>query len=115
MKNTFGFYIGGLGGSPSLRTFGIHHLIHEELLHGKNVKIYAIFLHKIKTTIRGLFKFYEVEICMSIHEIENKCVKEYKEIYGRYPDWNFQENNLEWPKKIKNLYIDQVNNRKVKK
>jgi hypothetical protein len=99
MKNTMQFYISGLTGSPSLRSFGINYLIYYELLKNKSVKIYAIFIKKIKTDITGLFKNYNIEIGISLHTIENKCCEEYKDIYKKYPDWNFQENKKEFPKK----------------
>ena len=43
MKSTFSFYQGGLGGSPSLRTFGIHHLIYNELKNNNKIEIYGIW------------------------------------------------------------------------
>lgn len=39
------------------------------------------------------------------------CRKDYKNIYGKYPPWNFQENNEEQPEHVKNKYKEQVSNR----
>ncbi len=111
IKNTFAFYEGGLGGSPSIRTFGIHKLIQEELDLGKEIKIYALFIEPIKVTIRGLTRLVEKITYPQIKEMEDLCREDYKEIYGRYPKWNFQENIEEWPMHIKLAYKEQVNNR----
>ena len=111
IKNTFGFYEGGLGGSPSIRTFGIHQLIQEQLNLGKIIKIYALFIEPIKVTIQGIVSSVERITYPQIKEMEDLCRKDYKKIYGKYPQWNFQENVEEWPEHIKLAYKEQVNNR----
>ena len=111
IKNTFNFYEGGLGGSPSLRTFGIHLLIQEHLELGKTIKIYALFVEPIKVIIRGLYSSIEKITYPQIKEMEDACREDYKKIYGKYPHWNFQENVKEWPQHIKSAYKEQVNNR----
>jgi len=117
MKTTFSFYKGGLGGSPSLRTFGIHHLIFDELNQNRNVELYGMWNHPIKVKVQGLFGEEEQEIFPAIRSMEDKCRLEYKEVYGRYPDWNFQENAEQWPSHIQEKYKEQVQQRgqKVKK
>ncbi len=111
IKNTFGFYEGGLGGSPSIRTFGIHQLIQEQLNLGEIIKIYALFIEPIKVTIQGIVSSVERITYPQIKEMEDLCRKDYKKIYGKYPQWNFQENVEEWPEHIKLAYKEQVNNR----
>lgn len=111
IKGTFNFYEGGLGGSPSIRTFGIHLLITEELKLGKNIKIYVLFIEPIKVIINGLFSSIEKITYPQIKEMENLCREDYKKIYGNYPKWNFQENVEEWPEYIKLAYKEQFNNR----
>ncbi len=111
IKNTFGFYEGGLGGSPSIRTFGIHQLIQEQLNLGKIIKIYALFIEPIKVTIQGIVSSVERITYPQIKEMEDLCRKDYKKIYGKYPQWNFQENVEEWPEHIKLAFKEQVNNR----
>jgi hypothetical protein len=111
IKSTFNFYESGLGGSPSIRTFGIHLLIHEQLTLGKIIQIYALFIEPIKVTIKGLLSSIEKITYPGIKETENLCREDYKKVYGKYPKWNFQENVEEWPQHIKLAYKDQVNNR----
>jgi len=111
IKTTFAFYEGGLGGSPSIRTFGIHLLIQEQLNLGKTIKIYALFNEPIKVTINGLSSSVEKITYPQIKEMEDLCREDYKKIYGKYPQWNFQENVEEWPEHIKLAYKEQVNNR----
>ena len=111
IKSTFSFYEGGLGGSPSIRTFGIHLLIQEQLNLGKKIKIYVLFIEPIKVTIKGLLSSIEKITYPQIKEMEDLCREDYKKIYGKYPKWNFQENVEEWPQCIKLAYKDQVNSR----
>lgn len=111
IKNTFSFYEGGLGGSPSIRTFGIHLLIQEQLNLGKIIQIYALFIESIKVTIKGLLSSIEKITYPQIKEMEDLCREDYKKVYGKYPKWNFQENVEEWPQHIKLAYKVQVNNR----
>jgi hypothetical protein len=114
IKATFGFYIGGLGGSPSIRTMGIHALIQELLDAGKEVKIYTLFNDPIKVIAYGLCSANEVTTYPDVKVMEDACRVDYKKIYGKYPPWNFQENGEEWPAHIQKLYTEQVNQRKKK-
>ena len=115
MKTTFAFYKGGLGGSPSLRTFGIHHLIFDELKADRNVELYGMWNKSINVKVQGLFGEEEQEIYPAIRSMEDKCRLEYKQVYGKYPDWNFQENAEQWPTHIQDLYKIQVQQRGKKK
>ena len=114
IKTTFAFYIGGLGGSPSIRTMGIHALIQELLDAGKEVKIYTLFNDPIKVIAYGLSSANEVTTYPDVKVMEDACRVDYKKIYGKYPPWNFQENGEEWPAHIQKLYTEQVNQRKKK-
>jgi hypothetical protein len=111
IKTTFSFYEGGLGGSPSIRTFGIHLLIQEQLELGKNIQIYALFNEPIKVIIKGLLSSIEKITYPQIKEMEDLCREDYKKIYGKYPRWNYQENAEEWSLHIKLAYKEQINNR----
>lgn len=111
IKNTFSFYEGGLGGSPSIRTFGIHLLIQEQLNLGKLVQIYALFIEPIKVVISGISSSIEKITYPQIKDMEDLCREDYKKLYFKYPRWNFQENVEEWPEHIKAAYKEQVNNR----
>jgi len=111
IKTTFSFYEGGLGGSPSIRTFGIHLLIQEELNAGKKIQIYALFIEPIVVMIRGLLSSSQVKTYPQIKEMEDLCREDYKKYHGKYPRWNFQENGDEWYERIQLAYKEQVNNR----
>ena len=112
IKTTFSFYEGGLGGSPSIRTFGIHVLIQKELDASNKIQIYALFIEQIKVKISGICSVKEVITYPDIKVLEDLCRQDYKKIYGRFPLWNFQENGDKWPDEISELYVEQVNNRK---
>jgi len=111
MKTTLAFYQGGLCGSPSIRTFGIHHLIHDELQRGNRIEIHGIWTKPVSVMVPGLFNETEEFVCPSIHSMEDKCRSEYHTIYGHYPPWNFQENSIPWPEKIAELFKQQVQTR----
>ena len=114
IKTTFAFYIGGLGGSPSIRTMGIHALIQELLDTGKEVKVYTLFNDPIQVVAYGLSSANEIITYPDVKVMEDACRVDYKKIYGKYPEWNFQENGEEWPAHIQKLYTEQVNHRKKK-
>jgi hypothetical protein len=112
IKTTFAFYEGGLGGSPSIRTFGIHVLIQQQLDAGHLVQIYALFIEPITIQISGITSVKEVVTYPDIKVLEDLCREDYKLVYGKYPQWNFQENADKWPDEINAAYVEQVNGRK---
>jgi hypothetical protein len=112
IKTTFAFYEGGLGGSPSIRTFGIHVLIQQQLDAGRLVQIYALFIEPITIQISGISSTKEVITYPDIKVLEDLCREDYKVVYGKYPQWNFQENADKWPDDINAAYVAQVNGRK---
>ena len=113
LKGTFGFYKGGLGGSPSIRTLGIHLLIAERLKKDK-IYIYCKWVKPIKCMVEALFDEYEDMISPSVYELERICIKEYKRIFESIPPWNFQEAKQEWPEHIKIAHRKQLNKDKKK-
>jgi len=99
IKTTMSFYQGGMQGGPSIRTFGIHLLLEEELKKGKKVEVYMINLTKQKAKVKGLFD-EDLMDTTSFKESENKCKKDYKLKEGDYPPWNFQEKGKPWRQDI---------------
>lgn len=99
IKSTLSFYQGGMQGGPSIRTYGGHILMKEELEKNKKVEIYMITSQKIKMKVKGLFKEEELEVS-SFKEMEDKCKDDYKQKEGKYPPWNFQENGEVWRQDI---------------
>ena len=112
MATTMAFYQGGLGGSPSVRTFGIHHLITKELKAGNEFEIWGIWSSPVKVQVPGLFDTAEMLVTPSIHCMEDKCRQDYKKIMGDFPPWNYQERGAAWPKDIYEMYQKQIASRK---
>jgi hypothetical protein len=108
IKSTFNFYQGGLGGSPSLRSFGIHMLIQNNLEFGNKIEIYALFNEAISIKVNGISSIVTKDVFPDVKEMEDLCREDYKKIYSTYPPWNFQENGEEWPYKIKSLYKQRI-------
>jgi hypothetical protein len=99
IKGTWYPYCGAMSGAPSVRTYGIHILIREQLNLGKKVELYMIVSKKIKVMVSGLFDSTELEVSAS-KEMERLCLEEYVIIENQFPIWNFQESNRPWPKYI---------------
>jgi type I restriction-modification system DNA methylase subunit len=72
-------------------------LIYEELMNGKEVEIYMIRSKKVMASIKGLFGETLKLVSVDFKAMENICKQDYKNIYGKYPEWNFQENKNQWP------------------
>jgi hypothetical protein len=116
LKTTFSAYQSGLGGSPSIRTFGIHQLITSELQLNNTIEIWCMWSKPIIIKVSGLFEDEEILTYPSVHSMEDKCRNDYKNAVGIYPPWNFQENKgTEWPDFIKLAYKEQVASRLTKK
>lgn len=99
IKTTLSFYQGGLQGGPSIRTYGIHLLMSEELEKGNKVEIYMITSQKAKMKTKGLFDEEEIEVS-AFKDMEDKCKKDYVSKEGAYPEWNFQERHEPWREDI---------------
>ncbi|MEM4215173.1 MAG: hypothetical protein QW484_02310 [Candidatus Pacearchaeota archaeon] len=104
IKATMSFYVNAMQGSPGRPRFIIHLLIEKELRKGSKVELYMIRSPKIKAKIPGLFGYKEVEIA-SFKEMEDLCKSDYYSKEGRYPDWNFQENNEPYPEDLERQFI----------
>jgi len=97
LVGTFSWYENSaLTGRPSIRTYGTHMLIRDELLNGKEVKIYMIKSEKVMAPVKGLFGETMKLVSTDFKELENSCKQDYKDMYGKYPEWNFQENKEQW-------------------
>jgi len=101
IRGTWSPYCGGMNGSPSVRTYGIHILIREELDKGNEIEVYMIQSPKALAEVSGLFNNSEIEVS-AFKEMESKCLMEYYNLEKKYPDWNFQESNNPWP-----MYIQE--------
>lgn len=112
--NTMSFYQGGMQGGPSIRTFGIHILIKEELEKGNKVKIYMITSKKAKMKVKGLFSEEEMKVS-AFRDMENKCKQDYISIEGKLPPWNFQERGEVWRRDILKAHSKHNSKRKAMK
>ena len=96
IKSTISFYINSMQGSPGKPRFIIHLLIRDELQKGRSCKIYMITSPKVNSQIKGLFSKISMPIA-AFKEMEDLCKSDYFSRMKRYPDWNFQENNTDYP------------------
>jgi len=104
IKATLSFYQSAMQGGPSLRSYGIHLLIKEELEKNKKVEIYLITSQSVKAPVKGLFS-EERKDTNVFKEMEDKCKEDYKSKEGDFPEWNYQERGVPWPKKIHESYV----------
>lgn len=95
IKSTMSFYENSMTGDPSLRSYGIHILIKEELEKGNNVELYMIRSETFEGPVKGLFGT-EMGKIVAYKEMEEKCKSDYYSREGKYPDWNFQGNGETW-------------------
>ena len=100
IKGTWSPYCGGMGGSPSVRTYGIPILIREKLDGGSKVELHMITSEDVDAPVKGLFGEEVQRVGIDFKAIENKCKEDFKNMVGYYPEWNFQENNKSWPRYI---------------
>ncbi|MCR8966448.1 hypothetical protein [Mycoplasma zalophidermidis] len=101
MKGTLEIYKnGGLNGQPSSRSIGIWwHLFHE-LVNNRKIEVHMIYQDNFPGKVKGLFGLSEQNVSISYKHIENACLADYYSVEKRYPDWNYQENNIPWESEI---------------
>ncbi len=106
IKATMSFYITAMTGSPGVPRFAGHLLIERALKNKSKVELFMITSPKVLARICGLFGYKKIKIA-SFKEMEDLCKSDYYSREGKYPDWNFQENNTPYPADIAlkhNLY-----------
>lgn len=103
IKNTINFYTSAMTGSPGRPRFILHLLIAEELKKGSKVELYIITSPKVEAEVKGLVSSKKMKIA-SFKEMEELCKSDYFSKEGKYPDWNFQENNEPYPIKLERLF-----------
>jgi len=96
IKATMSFYVNSMTGSPGRPRFILHLLIRDELLKGKKCSLFMITSPKVKSKVNGLYSNKVIEIA-AFKEMEDLCKNDYFKVMKRYPDWNFQENNDDYP------------------
>lgn len=98
IKSTLSLYTSSMTGSPGKPRFILHLLIRDEILSGKKVEIHMINARKIVSEVKGLFSVADVEVA-AFQEMEDMCRKDYISQEKCHPDWNFKENNQNYPSK----------------
>lgn len=104
IKQTLEIYRdGGIGGRPSIRSFGIWYFLYSTMLQKHKIEFYMIFQDNFEAQIKGLFGYNKVlKASYSYKLLENCCMNDYlKQSNGKYPDWNVQEQAGDWPVEIK--------------
>ncbi|EFO9213330.1 type II restriction endonuclease [Campylobacter lari] len=109
IKGTLSIYKdGGIKGRPSIRSFGIWYFLYHTILQGKKIEFYMIFQENFEKDIKGLFGYHKIKnASISYKFIEECCNKDYLAFENsKYPDWNVQEQGMDWPEDIKNLHAE---------
>lgn len=104
MKTTLQIYQdGGVKGRPSIRSFGVWYFLYHTILTGAKIEIYMIYQENFQKEIKGLFGFNTVKNAyISYKLIEECCIKDFLQTeHNKFPDWNVQEQGLDWPDDIK--------------
>lgn len=114
IKATMSFYVNALAGSPGVPRFVLHLLIHRALVANSKVELYMITSEKTLAKVNGLFASKEMEIA-SFKEMEDLCKADYFKTEKKYPDWNFQENSVDYPNDLAMLHNEYHKARLKKK
>lgn len=103
---------GGVGGRPSIRSFGVWYFLYHTILTGAKIEFYMIYQPNFGKKIKGLFGEKLVRNAyISYKLIEQCCVKDYlARENGKFPEWNVQEQGADWPLQIKNEHAQITQN-----
>lgn len=105
IKSTLEIYRdGGVKGRPSIRSFGVWYFLYYTILEGKKIEFYMIYQENFTKEVKGLFGLKKVKnVSISYKFIEQCCIDDYLEFEnGKFPEWNVQEQGMDWPLAIKN-------------
>ncbi len=108
MKGTLNIYRdGGIKGRPSIRSFGVWYLLYHSIIRGKKIEFYMIYHEDFKSDIKGLFGLHKVgNASISCKLIEECCIKDYRSKETYFPEWNIQEQGMDWPIDIKSEHSE---------
>ena len=104
IKGTLNIYKdGGIKGRPSIRSFGIWYFLYSSLIKGCKVEFYMIYQDNFKKEVKGLFGLHKVlNASISYKIIEDCCISDYRiKENNKHPDWNVQEQGMDWPQEVK--------------
>jgi hypothetical protein len=115
IKGTLSFYYDALSGTPGQNRFCMHYMIREKLDLGSKVEVYAIFSKSILTEINSFKTSLKIEVPLDMTYVEKLYLDDYKNNFGKYPEWNFQENNQKLPNNLMENFGKFIINKKTKK
>lgn len=104
IKATMSFYTSAMTGSPGVPRFVMHLLIAQALKNKSKVELFMITSPRTLARVSGLFGYKKLKIA-SYKEMEDLCKSDYYSKEGKYPDWNFQENNKPYPPKLARKHV----------
>jgi len=111
MKKTLAIYQdGGVGGRPSIRSYGVWHFLYQSILKKAKIEFYMIYQESFETKIKGFWDFNVKKSYVSYKLLEECCMEDYlKNENGHYPEWNVQEQGADWPQEIKENHSKLTN------
>lgn len=110
IKATMSFYTSAMTGSPGRPRFVIHLLIERSLIDKAKVELFMITSPRVIAEVNGLFGSKQMAIA-SYKEMEDLCKADYYSKEGEYPDWNFRENNMPYPRELEEQFMLYHQNR----
>lgn len=116
IKGTLSIYKdGGIKGRPSIRSFGIWYFLYHTILQNHKIEFYMIYHDDFETEVKGLFGYHKIKnASISCKLIEECCIADFKSKENKLPDWNVQEQGMDWPSEIKNEH-SQITKRSLKR
>ena len=114
IKKTISGYTDCMKGGPSDRSYILHYLIYRELKKSNIVEVFMITSPKVIQPVTGLFGIENKEVS-AFREMELLCVTQHYQIDNRFPVWNFQESNTEYPLDLSEQYSEFKKIREEKK
>jgi len=100
IRSCLGFYLNAGLDDPGQNRFAINFLIRQEIEQNKKIEVFMIYEEPIKSIVKGLYGKYESYVVPSAKQLEENCIKDYKNLYGKFPRWNFQERSVTYPSEI---------------
>lgn len=115
VASTISGYYSALGGTPSQNRYCIHEMILNKIKDGYTIKFYVKYAESIKMKIKGFFTEKEIMVPIDMTYLERLFIEDYKTIYGKFPEWNFQENGKTLPIDLVESFGKFIMDKKKKK
>ena len=109
IKGTLSIYRdGGVKGRPSIRSYGVYLLLKKEIEKGNKIEFFLIYHENFHYKVKGFFGLNDTgNASLDSKLIEEFCINDLLENdNGEYPDWNVQEQGMDWPEWIKIAHAD---------